>query len=536
MVPVTITASDLGLDAQQEIIDVLDLPQIHTKPSSKSLLSVLNDLSSEPPSWEATPRSGTPRTPLSGASTPLRRSRKVNPEGVPGYLTKIISSRLAWIEDDDTKERIWEAASQRLTERAGRSAMGDMQRGFFIPMSPDNVDEGVDIVLHEPSLTEDNLGLKTWASSYLLAKRMAILRDTLPSLSDTVPMLELGAGTGLVGLATAVILQRHVVLTDLPEIVPNLQRNATANTAVLDMHGASVDAAVLDWTDPGAFHLNDTLNGDQHLFPLILAADPIYSSDHPRWLVQAIDHHLSRGESARVVIEMPLRDTYSPERQDFRDRMQDLGLTIAEEGEEVGFDDWSTGNGEELSEGKLPRLDDTGLTTTTWLATLQGLLHDSSLRQRFLAAVGQPLSLSATSKNKTATEKADKRKDTAGDIHKESGERDGQNRADEEAEEENPDEEYQDARDIARMRTGSWTWSDEEDILESEAKAKQADEVVQEADELEANALMDEIDGMFKPTLADVLEYQGGYEDDDEDSEDVVHDGDGEHRADYRAG
>ncbi|EGP88441.1 uncharacterized protein MYCGRDRAFT_70980 [Zymoseptoria tritici IPO323] len=350
MVPVTITASDLGLDAQQEIIDVLDLPQIHTKPSSKSLLSVLNDLSSEPPSWEATPRSGTPRTPLSGASTPLRRSRKVNPEGVPGYLTKIISSRLAWIEDDDTKERIWEAASQRLTERAGRSAMGDMQRGFFIPMSPDNVDEGVDIVLHEPSLTEDNLGLKTWASSYLLAKRMAILRDTLPSLSDTVPMLELGAGTGLVGLATAVILQRHVVLTDLPEIVPNLQRNATANTAVLDMHGASVDAAVLDWTDPGAFHLNDTLNGDQHLFPLILAADPIYSSDHPRWLVQAIDHHLSRGESARVVIEMPLRDTYSPERQDFRDRMQDLGLTIAEEGEEVGFDDWSTGNGEELSE------------------------------------------------------------------------------------------------------------------------------------------------------------------------------------------
>ncbi|KJX99147.1 hypothetical protein TI39_contig372g00023 [Zymoseptoria brevis] len=505
MVPVTITASDLGLDAQQEIIDVLDLPQIHTKPSSKSLLSVLNDLSSEPPSWEATPRSGTPRTPLSGASTPLRRSRKVNPEGVPGYLTKIISSRLAWIEDDDTKERIWEVASQRLTERAGRSAMGDMQRCFFIPTSPDSVDEGVDIVLHEPSLTEDNLGLKTWASSYLLAKRMATLRDTLPLLPDTSPILELGAGTGLVGLATAVILQRHVVLTDLPEIVPNLQRNATANTAVLDMHGASVDAAVLDWTDPGAFRLNDTLNGDQHLFPLILAADPIYSSDHPRWLVQAIGHHLSRGESARVVIEMPLRDTYSPERQDFRDRMQDLGLTIAEEGEEVGFDDWSTGNGEELSEVRA-----------------QGSLRGSSLRQRFLAAVGQPLDLSSTSKGKTATAKADSQKDTAGDTHKESRESDEQSRADEETENGPSEEDHQDARDITRARSGSWTWSDEEDILESEAKAKQADEVVRIADELKANALMDEIDGMFKPTLADVLEYQGGYEDEDE-----GHDGDG---------
>jgi predicted nicotinamide N-methyase len=225
-----------------------------------------------------------------------------------------------------------------------------MQRCFFIPLSLDDPDEGVEIVLHEPSITEDNLGLKTWASSYLLAKRMVLLRHSLPYIPETSAILELGAGTGLVGMATAAALGRRVVLTDLPEIVPNLQRNSNTNAARLDHYGASTKTAVLDWTSPNELRLNDQSEQVPHHFPLIVVADPIYSSDHPRWLVQAIDYHLSRGVNARVVAEMPLRECYVRERQDFRDLMQDIGLITAEEGEEVGFDDWSSGNGEELSE------------------------------------------------------------------------------------------------------------------------------------------------------------------------------------------
>ena len=75
---------------------VLDLPQLYTRPSAKTLLATLADLSSEPASWSTTPRSGTPGS-RSGTATPFTRKRKVKSEGVPAYLTKIISSRLAWL-------------------------------------------------------------------------------------------------------------------------------------------------------------------------------------------------------------------------------------------------------------------------------------------------------------------------------------------------------------------------------------------------------------------------------------------------------
>ncbi|KXS94184.1 hypothetical protein AC578_1508 [Pseudocercospora eumusae] len=358
----------LGLgEREEEALDVLDLPQLYTKPSATTLLTTLADLSSEPVSWEATPTIRTPHG--SGTSTPYpkKKKKKVKSEGLPGYLTKIVSSPLAWIEDDSAKERIWEAASQRLSERSGRSAMGAMERTFVIPLqplqdqstgrhSPNETnphllcpDAYLDLTLHEPALTGDSLGLKTWASSYLLAKRMTLLRTSLPPLPIDATALELGSGTGLVGLAAAAILSRHLFLTDLPDIVPNLEHNAEVNAGSLSTHGGQATCAVLDWNQPQSLHVNDP-DGDYEArtFPLILAADPLYSSDHPRLLVNAIRYHLSSERHARVVIELPLRDAYANERNDFGARMNAIGLHIVEEGEEMGYDDWSSNDDEPL--------------------------------------------------------------------------------------------------------------------------------------------------------------------------------------------
>lgn len=281
---------------------------------------------------------------------------------MPRYLTRIVSSPLAWL-DDDQKEQIWEAASQRLSERSGRSAMGAISRTFVIEIcstsrneltSRDAVldpflDNQLELTLHEPALTSDNLGLKTWASSYLLAKRIAI-RASMPAIAEKATILELGAGTGLVGLAAAAAYQAQVILTDLPTIVPNLERNSRANAAVLSAHSGKTEVAVLDWSDPGAFHAEGIYHGEKHSFPLILAADPIYSADHPRLLVQAIEFHLSKESTARVVVELPLRDAYGAEREDFRTRMASIGLSVIDEGEETGLDDWSSNNDDELME------------------------------------------------------------------------------------------------------------------------------------------------------------------------------------------
>lgn len=78
-------------------------------------------------------------------------------------------------------------------------------------------------------------------------------------------------------------------------------------------------------------------------YDIILAADPLYSPQHPPWLVQAIGRYLKRDKEARAVIELPLREAYAPEINDLKDRMEGLGLGIIAQGEESGFDDWVNG-------------------------------------------------------------------------------------------------------------------------------------------------------------------------------------------------
>lgn len=326
---------------------VFDLPQIHTRPAPQILLETLSLLTSQPPSWEASDTEEV-ETLANALSKRRRRSSafrpppaRVDEAGLTRYLTNIIGSDLRWIDDDAIKEEIWEQASLRLSERSGRNAMPAMSRSFWVPTA-----EGeVKITIHEPALTADNLGLKTWASSYMLAKRL--YRISIPStMTPDCPVLELGSGTGLVGIAAAAVWGASVWLTDLPEIVPNLSRNIDANQKVIEAAGSSASAAVLDWSvpddvsplTPGPSPFD--ANSSSARFPIILAADSVYSPEHPRLFVQAIKRWLRQSAAARVIIELPLREAYSPEIDDFRGRMRDVGLRVLDQGEEAGYDDW----------------------------------------------------------------------------------------------------------------------------------------------------------------------------------------------------
>ncbi|MCJ1291649.1 hypothetical protein MMC34_003194 [Xylographa carneopallida] len=244
-------------------------------------------------------------------------------------------------------------------------AMPSVDRTFHVPISVDPSSTRIPIVLREPSLTADNLGHKTWGASYMLAKRLSQLSQYLSvlqnkGLRDKVQhsaqnikdaqdgvdissprVLELGAGTGLLGIAAAAIIRANVDLTDLPDIYENLAYNALRNRQLAESHGGSLTTFALDWSDLPS---PDTVRGKQ--YDMILAADPLYSPEHPSMLADTIALYLLAESSSRVVVELPLREAYQPEVDHFRDSMKRKGLTIMAEGEEVGYDDWGNGSQE----------------------------------------------------------------------------------------------------------------------------------------------------------------------------------------------
>ncbi|EGD91903.1 hypothetical protein H112_00507 [Trichophyton rubrum D6] len=316
-------------DPESHPVHVFDLPQLYTKPPADDILQALDLLTIRPHTF---------------AQSSAQNITHLQDGDICRYLTSIIGSSLAWIESDTLKEKIWDTASSRLCERAGRNAMPSMSREFSIPV---NADSAFQVTLHEPSLTSDNLGNKTWVSSYMLSKRLHTFHSSgsVPISHDqnpTLRTLELGAGTGLVGISFAAVwgAAATVNLTDLPPIVPNLAHNVSLNSDLISKVKSSVTTGVLDWSLQFGVSLQSTEKYD-----VILVADPLYSSDHPRWLAQAIEVHISSNSSSRLVLELPLREVYLPQVHELKKRLDHIGLYILEEGEEIGYDDWAARDG-----------------------------------------------------------------------------------------------------------------------------------------------------------------------------------------------
>ncbi|KAG7560389.1 Lysine methyltransferase [Arabidopsis thaliana x Arabidopsis arenosa] len=88
--------------------------------------------------------------------------------------------------------------------------------------------------------------------------------------SSPMNIVELGSGTGIVGIAAAATLGANVTVTDLPNVIDNLKFNADANAEVVARFGGKVHVASLRWGE-----INDVEVLGQNV-DLILASDVVY--------------------------------------------------------------------------------------------------------------------------------------------------------------------------------------------------------------------------------------------------------------------
>jgi Lysine methyltransferase len=131
-----------------------------------------------------------------------------------------------------------------------------------------------------------------------------------------------------------------VTLTDLPEVLPNLQSNINNNRKMIEACGGDACALPLDWSDS-----SDIPADECDRYSVILAADTVYSPEHPLMLADTVQRWMRRSCQACFVVELPLRDGYHQELDDLKTRLRSIGLQIAEKGSECGFDDRQSQSG-----------------------------------------------------------------------------------------------------------------------------------------------------------------------------------------------
>ena len=260
-----------------------ELPQLWQKPSFDDMLRGLKRLKLEPPVWNL----GVAREEKLEEQETSAKSRR----DVASYLSSVVASPLSWVENDEQRETLWEEASRRLAERCGRTgksspfatvfsltsllsgsvAMGEITRRWPFQSEQDSFPP-FELVIREPPLTGDCLGLKTWGSSFVLAQLLNVLASTALShleglgSSSQLSVLELGSGTGLLGLAAAVIWRARVVLSDLPSIVPNLIFNAEQNKTTVKSVGGAVEVGPLKWGGSASGDVDQQLFREKHQF------------------------------------------------------------------------------------------------------------------------------------------------------------------------------------------------------------------------------------------------------------------------------
>lgn len=181
-----------------------------------------------------------------------------------------------------------------------------------------NLDASQIVILENANAfaSESSTGLVTWAAAMFLVEYLATQKADFVRKSS---ILELGSGSGFVGLSCAAIGARKVHLTDKQgPALERLRENIDINTPFLKIR---VSASCLDWFDEIGSHFLG-------IFDLVIASDVLYSPDLIPSLCKLLRDFLNCGLRKTVYIASCIRNrvTYN----DFISKMSGHGVYVSE--------------------------------------------------------------------------------------------------------------------------------------------------------------------------------------------------------------
>lgn len=135
--------------------------------------------------------------------------------------------------------------------------------------------QSIEATLTSTQIRSQGLSFQLWPAASTLLSLLDRAPSSLllpPSTATPLNILELGSGTGLVGIAAAAVLGAHVTLTDLPHVLPNLQFNADANADAVAARRGSISVRQLIWGDEG----DSSSSASVASFDVVMASDVVY--------------------------------------------------------------------------------------------------------------------------------------------------------------------------------------------------------------------------------------------------------------------
>ncbi|KAL5533553.1 hypothetical protein ACEPAG_13 [Sanghuangporus baumii] len=224
------------------------------------------------------------------------------------------------------RERLIEDAAALLAACAGTAGSGRLSRSYAFGPTP--CGERVSLTLTDVPLENgdySSVGAQTWGGACVMADMIFENPEQfdLPAAGagDNIDaghafrILELGAGTGLVGLAIIKLMELRniradVVLTDFyPSVLANLRSNVAVNFSSSSGDRLRVFVSSLDWST----YASKSSSESEHLgsFDLVVGADIVYESEHAMWIKSCLEKLLRTNAHFHLII--PLRRTHTVE-------------------------------------------------------------------------------------------------------------------------------------------------------------------------------------------------------------------------------